>query len=59
MSVKEISSNGVTVRPRGLSAPLKQQECRMPQRKGRYRMLVDVVGANRTIYSFSKIVEVK
>lgn len=59
MSVKEISSNGVTVHPRGLSVPLKQYECRMPRRKGRYRMLVDVVAANRTIHSFSKIVEVK
>ena len=59
ISVKDISSNGVTVRLRGLSSPLKQQKCRMPQRKGRYRMLVDVVAANRTICSFSKVVEVK
>lgn len=59
MTPKEITANGVLVTPQGITMPLKPYKCRMPQCKGRYRMLVDVVSADRKIHSYSKLVEIK
>ncbi len=59
MKKEELSSNGITIRPLGISVPGKPYEIKMPSREGKYKVLVDVVSPDRQINSFVKEIEVK
>lgn len=54
-----IVSNGVTIQPMGVVPPLQAFDCHLPEKEGRYRMVVDVVAADRSIRSFVKDIEVR
>ncbi len=59
MKKEEISSNGITIQPLGISVPSKPYEIKVPSQEGKYRVLVDVVSPNRQINSFVKEIEIK
>lgn len=59
MKKEELSSNGITIQPLGISVPSKPYEMKMPGQEGRYKVLVDVVSPNRQINSFVREIEVK
>lgn len=56
---EEISSNGITIQPLGISMPTKKHEIKLPQAEGKYKVLIDVISPDRRINSFVKEIEVK
>lgn len=56
---EEISSNGITIQPLGISVPTKKHEIKLPQAEGKYKVLIDVISPDRRINSFVKEIEVK
>lgn len=59
MKKEKISSNGIIIRPIGLSIPQKAYKCKLPMEEGKYKVLIDVVSPNRQVQSFVKEIEVK
>lgn len=54
---EEISSNGITFQPLGLSESLQGTEPQLPQSPGNYRVNVDIVSPDRSVTSSSMVVE--
>ena len=52
-------SNGVTIQPLGIAKPLHPFVLRLPSKEGNYKMVVDVVSADRRIRSLVRKIEVK
>lgn len=59
MKREEISSNGITIRPMGISYPQKEYKCKLPNAEGKYKVLIDIVSPDRQILSYVKNIEVK
>lgn len=58
MKKEEISSNGITIRPMGISYPQKEYKCKLPNVEGKYKVLIDIVSPDRQILSYVKNVEI-
>ena len=54
-----IVSNGVTIQPLGIATPTEPFIWRLPTKAGKYRMIVDVVSADRNIRHVVKTITVK
>lgn len=54
-----VVSNGVTIQPLGIATPTKPFIWRLPTKAGTYRMIVDVVSADRNIRHVVKTITVK
>ena len=54
---EEISSNGITFQPLGLSESLQSAAPQLPQTPGNYRVNVDIVSPDRSVTSSSMVVE--
>ena len=54
-----IVSNGVTIQPLGIATPTESFIWRLPTKAGTYRMIVDVVSADRNIRHVVKTINVK
>ncbi len=59
MNKEEISSNGITVRPMGISIPRNEYECKLPSAEGKYKVLIDIVSPDRQVLSIVRNIEVK
>lgn len=51
---KFLRSNGVIIQPLGLSVPSIPYECRMPEKSGNYRMVIDVISPDGHVASYVK-----
>lgn len=51
---KFLRSNGVIIQPLGLSVPTIPYECRMPEKSGNYRMVIDVISPDGHVASYVK-----
>lgn len=54
-----VVSNGVTIQPLGIATPTEPFIWRLPTKAGTYRMIVDVVSADRNIRHVVKTINVK
>lgn len=54
-----VVSNGVTIQPLGIATPTEPFTWRLPNKAGTYRMIVDVVSADRNIRHVVKTINVK
>ena len=54
-----VVSNGVTIQPLGIATPTEPFTCQPPTKAGTYRMIVDVVSADRNIRHVVKTINVK
>lgn len=54
-----VVSNGVTIQPLGIATPTEPFIWRLPTKAGTYRMIVDVVSADRSIRHVVKTINVK
>lgn len=54
-----VVSNGVTIQPLGIATPTEPFTCQPPTKAGTYRMIVDVVSADRNIRHVVKTITVK
>ena len=54
-----VISNGVTIQPLGIATPTEPFIWRLPTKAGTYRMIVDVVSADRNIRHVVKTITVK
>lgn len=52
-------SNGATIQPLGIAMPVHPYVYRLPEKDGVYKMMVDVVSADRRIRSIVREIEVK
>ncbi len=59
MKKEEISSNGITIRPMGISCPEKEYKCKLPTAEGKYKVLIDIISPDRQVLSYVKDIEVK
>lgn len=55
----QVVSNGVTIQPLGIATPTEPFIWRLPTKAGTYRMIVDVVSADRSIRHVVKTINVK
>lgn len=54
-----VVSNGITIQPLGIATPTEPFTWRLPTKAGTYRMIVDVVSADRSIRHVVKTINVK